>query len=136
MADWPIGLFCRIERRYEQILLTIPNIPFSFFIFLIGHERGRLRSHFDEPQHFALVLDLIKGGEMFDHLVESGAYSELDGTYGIASHMVLETRNVPWQMSSDFSTSYSQMSVFKSKSTCSGGNIGIAIYAWHRTRSL
>jgi len=24
-------------------------------------------------------LDLIKGGEMFEHLVESGAYSELDG---------------------------------------------------------
>lgn len=40
----------------------------------------QLRENFDEPENFALVLDLIKGGEMFDHLVESGAYSELDGT--------------------------------------------------------
>ncbi len=39
----------------------------------------QLRENFDEPEHFALVLDLIKGGEMFEHLVESGAYSELDG---------------------------------------------------------
>lgn len=39
----------------------------------------QLRENFDEPEHYALVLDLIKGGEMFDHLVENGAYSELDG---------------------------------------------------------
>jgi len=41
----------------------------------------QLRENFEQPEDFALVLDLVKGGEMFDHLVESGAYSELDGTY-------------------------------------------------------
>lgn len=40
----------------------------------------QLRENFDEPEHFALVLDLIKGGEVFEHLVQTGAYSELDGT--------------------------------------------------------
>lgn len=39
-----------------------------------------LHENFDEPQHFALVLDLINGGELFDRLVENGAYSELDAS--------------------------------------------------------
>jgi hypothetical protein len=38
-----------------------------------------MRDNFDESDHFSLVLDLIKGGEMFDYLVDNGAYSELDG---------------------------------------------------------
>lgn len=37
-----------------------------------------LREHFDEGGHYYLVLDLISGGEMFDHLVRNGAYSEAD----------------------------------------------------------
>lgn len=39
-----------------------------------------MRENFDEKEHFALVLDLINGGELFDHLVENGAYSELDAS--------------------------------------------------------
>lgn len=39
-----------------------------------------LRENFDEAEHFALVLDLINGGELFDRLVENGAYSELDAS--------------------------------------------------------
>jgi hypothetical protein len=39
----------------------------------------QLRENFEQTEDYALVLDLIKGGEMFDHLVETGAYSELDG---------------------------------------------------------
>jgi hypothetical protein len=39
-----------------------------------------LKENFDEPQHYALVLDLINGGELFDRLVENGAYSELDAS--------------------------------------------------------
>lgn len=37
-----------------------------------------LREHFHEGDHYYLVLDLIAGGEMFDHLVRSGPYSEAD----------------------------------------------------------
>jgi Protein kinase domain len=41
----------------------------------------QLRENFEQADDYALVLDLIKGGEMFEHLVESGAYSELDGKF-------------------------------------------------------
>jgi serine/threonine protein kinase len=37
-----------------------------------------LRENFDEGDYFYLVLDLVSGGEMFDHLVKQGAYSEAD----------------------------------------------------------
>ncbi|KAL9187727.1 hypothetical protein ACHAXT_006105 [Thalassiosira profunda] len=37
-----------------------------------------LREHFDEGGYYFLILDLIEGGEMFDHLVNAGAYSEAD----------------------------------------------------------
>lgn len=37
-----------------------------------------LRENFEEGQYYYLVLDLISGGEMFDHLCEQGAYSEAD----------------------------------------------------------
>lgn len=37
-----------------------------------------LRENFEEGEFYYLVLDLIKGGEMFDHLVKDGAYSEAD----------------------------------------------------------
>ncbi len=37
-----------------------------------------LREHFDEGGYYYLILDLVEGGEMFDHLVQHGAYSEAD----------------------------------------------------------
>ena len=37
-----------------------------------------LHEHFDEGSHYYLILDLVSGGEMFDHLVKMGAYSEAD----------------------------------------------------------
>ena len=37
-----------------------------------------LREHFDEGGYYYLILDLVVGGEMFDHLVNHGAYSEAD----------------------------------------------------------
>eukprot|EP00984_Skeletonema_dohrnii_P008290 scaffold3039_cov117-Skeletonema_dohrnii-CCMP3373.AAC.5 len=37
-----------------------------------------LREHFDEGGYYYLILDLVEGGEMFDHLVNHGAYSEAD----------------------------------------------------------
>ena len=39
-----------------------------------------LRENFDEGRHYYLALDLITCGEMFDHLVKSGAYSEADAS--------------------------------------------------------
>ena len=37
-----------------------------------------LREHFDEGGYYYLILDLVEGGEMFDHIVNHGAYSEAD----------------------------------------------------------
>jgi len=35
-----------------------------------------LRQQFEDDKYYYLILDLIGGGELFDHLVEHGAYSE------------------------------------------------------------
>ena len=40
----------------------------------------RLRENFDEDDDYLLVLDLVDGGEMFEHLIEHGAYSEADAS--------------------------------------------------------
>ena len=45
-----------------------------------------LKENFEENENYYLVLDLISGGEMFDHLAENGPYSEAD-----AAHLVRET---------------------------------------------
>lgn len=37
-----------------------------------------LRENFDEGSRYLLVLDLVSGGEMFDHLCSRGPYSEAD----------------------------------------------------------
>ena len=39
-----------------------------------------LRENFDEGNYFYFSLDLILGGEMFDHLISSGPYSEEDAS--------------------------------------------------------
>mmetsp|Transcript_21244 Transcript_21244/g.38368 ORF Transcript_21244/g.38368 Transcript_21244/m.38368 type:complete len:902 (-) Transcript_21244:118-2823(-) len=44
-----------------------------------GHPNiSGLREHFSDSKHYHLILDLVSGGEMFDHLVSQGAYSEAD----------------------------------------------------------
>lgn len=37
-----------------------------------------LRANYDQGDYYYLVLDLVLGGEMFDHLCRHGAYSEAD----------------------------------------------------------
>jgi len=37
-----------------------------------------LRENYEEGEYYYLILDLISGGEMFDHLCAQGAYSEAD----------------------------------------------------------
>lgn len=49
----------------------------------IRHKGGHpnicgLKENYDEGEYYYLVLDLIAGGEMFDHLISNGAYSEAD----------------------------------------------------------
>lgn len=44
-----------------------------------GHPNiSGLRDMYEDYGHFYLILDLVSGGEMFEHLIEYGAYSEAD----------------------------------------------------------
>lgn len=43
---------------------------------------------YEDDENYYLILDLVSGGEMFDHLINFGAYSEADAArlmYEIAS---------------------------------------------------
>ncbi|KAL7525461.1 hypothetical protein ACHAXR_001014, partial [Thalassiosira sp. AJA248-18] len=51
-----------------------------------GHPNiSGLRDMYDIGNHYYLILDLARGGEMFDHLIQHGQYSEFD-----ASRLVTE----------------------------------------------
>mmetsp|Transcript_8946 Transcript_8946/g.20131 ORF Transcript_8946/g.20131 Transcript_8946/m.20131 type:complete len:821 (-) Transcript_8946:57-2519(-) len=39
-----------------------------------------LRENFDDADDYLLVLDLVDGGEIFEHLIKHGAYSEADAS--------------------------------------------------------
>jgi len=44
-----------------------------------GHPNiSGLRDMYEDYDHYYLVMDLVSGGEMFDHLINFGAYSEAD----------------------------------------------------------
>jgi len=44
-----------------------------------GHPNvAGLRDMYEDYSHFYLVMDLVSGGEMFEHLIQYGAYSEAD----------------------------------------------------------
>ena len=44
-----------------------------------GHPNiSGLRDMYEDYSHYYLVMDLISGGELFDHLSHDGAYSEAD----------------------------------------------------------
>lgn len=44
-----------------------------------GHPNiSGLRDMYEDNDHYYLVMDLVSGGEMFDHLIHYGAYSEAD----------------------------------------------------------
>jgi serine/threonine protein kinase len=44
-----------------------------------GHPNiSGLRDMYEDVSHFYLILDLVSGGEMFEHLINYGAYSEAD----------------------------------------------------------
>lgn len=46
-----------------------------------------LRDMYESPNHYFLILDLVSGGEMFEHLIQNGAYSEHDA----ATHIKVNT---------------------------------------------
>eukprot|EP00565_Helicotheca_tamesis_P003267 CAMPEP_0185728254 /NCGR_PEP_ID=MMETSP1171-20130828/3664_1 /TAXON_ID=374046 /ORGANISM="Helicotheca tamensis, Strain CCMP826" /LENGTH=762 /DNA_ID=CAMNT_0028396937 /DNA_START=285 /DNA_END=2573 /DNA_ORIENTATION=+ len=46
-----------------------------------GHPNiSGLRDMYEDYNHFYLIMDLVSGGEMFEHLINYGAYSEADAS--------------------------------------------------------
>jgi len=39
-----------------------------------------LHEHFDAKNDYYVIMDAIRGGEMFDHLIDNGAFSEMDAS--------------------------------------------------------
>jgi hypothetical protein len=56
-----------------------------------------LRENFSEDGYYYLILDLVEGGEMFDHLVSQGAYSEADAARLVCFNPILDRFSVVGQ---------------------------------------
>ena len=54
----------------------------------VSHRSTTNTDMYEDDNNYYLILDLVSGGEMFDHLINYGAYSEADAArlmYEIAS---------------------------------------------------
>ena len=69
-----------ISKKYTDSQYFQQEVEAMLYI----QERGghphviSLHEHFEDGDFFILILDFIQGGELFDHLIEMGAYSERD----------------------------------------------------------
>jgi len=70
----------KISKRYtDTSSFQRETIPLLRIYSNGGHPNiSGLRDMYEDFDHFYLVMDLVSGGEMFDHLIEFGAYSEAD----------------------------------------------------------
>eukprot|EP00550_Attheya_septentrionalis_P001543 CAMPEP_0198291050 /NCGR_PEP_ID=MMETSP1449-20131203/8707_1 /TAXON_ID=420275 /ORGANISM="Attheya septentrionalis, Strain CCMP2084" /LENGTH=853 /DNA_ID=CAMNT_0043989641 /DNA_START=254 /DNA_END=2815 /DNA_ORIENTATION=+ len=65
---------CTSDASFQQEMNTLLHL-----MAVGGHcNICGLHEHYDEGKYYYLILDLISGGEMFDALVQQGAYSEAD----------------------------------------------------------
>ena len=65
---------CTDEESFQREMLALLDIREWG-----GHPNiCALREHFEYKDYYYLVLDFIGGGEMFDHLMNNGPYSEAD----------------------------------------------------------
>ena len=71
-----------ISKKYTDSQYFQQEVEAMLYI----QERGghphviTLHEHFEDGDSFILILDFIRGGELFDHLIEMGAYSEMDAS--------------------------------------------------------
>jgi serine/threonine protein kinase len=71
-----------ISKQYTDHMNFQQEIEAMLYIQQKGghpHLMG-LHEHFETKDSYILVLDFIQGGELFDHLIQNGAYSELDAS--------------------------------------------------------
>jgi serine/threonine protein kinase len=70
----------KIPKRFTDVTAFQNEINALMHIRDSGGHPGicALIENFEDDKYYYLLLDLISGGEMFDHLIELGAYSEAD----------------------------------------------------------
>jgi serine/threonine protein kinase len=70
----------KISKRYTNLFTFQTETQALLRIYDNGGHPNisGLRDMYEDHSHFYLILDLINGGEMFDHLSNDGAYSEAD----------------------------------------------------------
>jgi serine/threonine protein kinase len=70
----------KISKRYTNSSTFLTEIEALLTIYDNGGHPNisGLRDMYEDNSHFYLVMDLISGGELFDHLSQDGAYSEAD----------------------------------------------------------
>lgn len=80
----------RINRRYTSSSNFKNETDALLRIFDNGGHPNisGLRDMYEDDDHYYLIIDLVSGGEMFEHLINFGAYSEADAArlmYEVAS---------------------------------------------------
>jgi Protein kinase domain len=70
----------RISRKYTDLTTFRNEIDALLRIYENGGHPNisGLRDSYEDAQNYYLILDLVTGGEMFEHLIHFGAYSEAD----------------------------------------------------------
>ena len=72
----------KISKRYTNSSAFTSEIAALWRIYEAGGHPNisGLRDIYEDQNHFYLVLDLARGGELFDHLIKDGSYSEHDAS--------------------------------------------------------
>jgi serine/threonine protein kinase len=70
----------KISRRYTDSSAFMNEIDALLRIYDNGGHPNisGLRDSYEDQKYYYLILDLVTGGEMFEHLINFGAYSEAD----------------------------------------------------------
>mmetsp|Transcript_13551 Transcript_13551/g.19998 ORF Transcript_13551/g.19998 Transcript_13551/m.19998 type:complete len:784 (-) Transcript_13551:263-2614(-) len=70
----------RIHREYTDLEAFRRELRAMQFILQFGGHPHIISLHdwFQDEDYYHVVLDFVSGGEMFDHLIKNGAYSEAD----------------------------------------------------------
>jgi serine/threonine protein kinase/CRP-like cAMP-binding protein len=70
----------KISRRYTDSSAFMNEIDALLRIYDNGGHPNisGLRDSYEDQKYYYLILDLVSGGEMFEHLINFGAYSEAD----------------------------------------------------------
>ena len=72
----------KISKRYTNSSAFISETAALWRVYDAGGHPNisGLRDIYEDDSHFYVILDLARGGELFDHLIKDGSYSEKDAS--------------------------------------------------------